>query len=74
MKKAAFFTLGCRVNQYETQCVREGLLERGFQECSPEEDCDLYFLNTCAVTGEVFEKESSCYAASCAKKRAVRRQ
>lgn len=56
MKKAAFLTLGCRVNQYETQCVREGLLSKGFEEASVEEECDLYFLNTCAVTGESVRK------------------
>lgn len=56
MKKAAFVTLGCRVNQYETQCVREGLLARGFEEGSFEENCDLYFLNTCAVTAESVRK------------------
>ena len=56
MKKAAFLTLGCRVNQYETQCVREGLLSKGFEEASVEEDCHLYFLNTCAVTGESVRK------------------
>lgn len=56
MKKASFLTLGCRVNQYETQCVREQLLSAGFAEASVEEDCDLYFLNTCAVTGESVRK------------------
>jgi len=56
MKKAAFITLGCRVNQYETQCVREQLLAHGFEEAGAEEDCDLYFLNTCAVTGESVRK------------------
>ncbi len=56
MKKAAFLTLGCRVNQYETQCVREGLIALGFEEVSSEEDADLYFINTCAVTGESVRK------------------
>ncbi len=56
MKKAAFLTLGCRVNQYETECVREGILSQGFTEGSVEEECDLYFLNTCAVTGESVRK------------------
>ena len=56
MKKVSFLTLGCRVNQYETQCVREKLLVAGFQEASVDEDCDLYFLNTCAVTGESVRK------------------
>ena len=49
-------TLGCRVNQYETQCVREELLATGFEEASVDEECDLYFLNTCAVTSESVRK------------------
>ncbi len=57
MKKAAFITLGCRVNQYETQCVREELLKNGFVEASADENCDLYFINTCAVTGESVRKD-----------------
>ena len=56
MKKAAFLTLGCRVNQYETECVREELLAAGFTEGDVDEKCDLYFLNTCAVTGESVRK------------------
>lgn len=57
MKKAAFITLGCRVNQYETQCVREELFQHGFEEVSPDEDADVYFVNTCAVTGESVRKD-----------------
>ncbi len=56
MKKVVFLTLGCRVNQYETQCVREGLFAHGFREVSVDEDADLYFLNSCAVTGESVRK------------------
>ena len=56
MKKAAFLTLGCRVNQYETQCIREGLLSLGFEEATVDDPCDLYVLNTCAVTGESVRK------------------
>lgn len=55
-KKAAFLTLGCRVNQYETQCVREELLRSGFREVPFSEEADLYFINTCAVTGESVRK------------------
>ncbi len=57
MKKAAFITLGCRVNQYETQCVREELFRNGFEEASPDESADIYFINTCAVTGESVRKD-----------------
>lgn len=56
MKKAAFLTLGCRVNQYETQCIREELFARGFEEAGFEEACDLYLVNTCAVTAESVRK------------------
>lgn len=57
MKKAAFITLGCRVNQYETQCIREELKSLGFAEGTLDEDCDLYLVNTCAVTGESVRKD-----------------
>ena len=52
MKTCAFLTLGCRVNQYETESVREKLLAAGFSEVPFEEKSDVYFINTCAVTGE----------------------
>lgn len=52
MKKAAFLTLGCRVNQYETQVIAEALEPFGFAKAPFEETCDLYVINTCAVTGE----------------------
>ncbi len=57
MKKAAFVTLGCRVNQYETQAIREALFRHGFEEGTPEDTCDLYLVNTCAVTGESERKD-----------------
>lgn len=49
-------TLGCRVNQYETQAVREALCREGFCEASFDEACDAYLINTCAVTGESARK------------------
>lgn len=45
-------TLGCKVNQYETQLVREGLLGAGFEEASEQEHADLCIVNTCTVTAE----------------------
>jgi len=50
--KVAFLTLGCRVNQYETQVIREALIGEGFTEVPFDDESDLYVLNTCAVTGE----------------------
>lgn len=56
MKTCAFITLGCKVNQYETQAIRESLAARGFVETSPEQGADLYVINTCTVTSVSDEK------------------
>jgi len=45
-------TLGCKVNQYETQYVREGLLGIGYRDAAGEEQADLCIVNTCTVTNE----------------------
>jgi threonylcarbamoyladenosine tRNA methylthiotransferase MtaB len=45
-------TLGCKVNQYETQFVREGLLGIGYEDAVEEEAADLCIVNTCTVTNE----------------------
>jgi threonylcarbamoyladenosine tRNA methylthiotransferase MtaB len=46
------YTLGCKVNQYETEYLREGLLRLGYIEAAFGEVADVVFLNTCAVTAE----------------------
>ena len=48
--KFAFYTLGCKVNQYETQAMAQMLTEKGHTIGSFEEACDLYIINTCSVT------------------------
>lgn len=45
-------TLGCKVNQYETEYVRQGLLGAGFREAANDEPADLCIVNTCTVTVE----------------------
>jgi threonylcarbamoyladenosine tRNA methylthiotransferase MtaB len=45
-------TLGCKVNQYETEYVREGLLSIGYQDAADESAADLCIVNTCTVTQE----------------------
>ena len=45
-------TLGCKVNQYETEYVRQGLLEAGFTDCPDKTPADLCVVNTCTVTAE----------------------
>ncbi|MFH1190184.1 MAG: tRNA (N(6)-L-threonylcarbamoyladenosine(37)-C(2))-methylthiotransferase MtaB [Candidatus Omnitrophota bacterium] len=57
-KKFRIHTLGCKVNQYESQAMREILLKAGFKESSPGEGAaDIYIVNTCTVTGEA-DRES----------------
>ena len=48
--KFAFFTLGCKVNQYETQAMEQLLLGMGHTVCALSEPCDGYIVNTCSVT------------------------
>jgi threonylcarbamoyladenosine tRNA methylthiotransferase MtaB len=43
-------TLGCKVNQYETQLVREALHQSGYREANDNEPVDLCVVNTCTVT------------------------
>lgn len=50
MKSVKFFTLGCKVNQYETQKIREGFLQRGFKESGNGDPADICVINTCTVT------------------------
>ena len=45
-------TLGCKVNQYETEYVREGLVRLGYRRAEDGEPADLCIVNTCTVTAE----------------------
>jgi threonylcarbamoyladenosine tRNA methylthiotransferase MtaB len=45
-------TLGCKVNQYETEFVREGLLGIGYADARDDEPAELCIVNTCTVTAE----------------------
>src|SRR5436190_10746907 len=45
-------TLGCKVNQYETELVREGLRRAGYEDAGENAAADLCVVNTCTVTGE----------------------
>lgn len=46
------WTLGCKVNQYETEFVREALAGIGYRDAAPDEPADLCLVNTCTVTAE----------------------
>ena len=51
MKKVGFYTLGCKVNQYETNAMTQKFQEAGYEIVSIDEDiADIYIVNTCTVT------------------------
>ncbi|MCE2791321.1 MAG: tRNA (N(6)-L-threonylcarbamoyladenosine(37)-C(2))-methylthiotransferase MtaB [Blastopirellula sp.] len=50
--KLKTYTLGCKVNQYETEFVRQGLLRAGYQDVAEDETADVCIVNTCTVTAE----------------------
>ena len=55
--KAAIYTLGCKVNQYETQALEAELVRRGHSLVPFEGEADVYIINTCSVTA-VSDKKS----------------
>ena len=48
--KVAIYTLGCKVNQYETQAMEQELRRRGHQVVPFTEEADAYVVNSCSVT------------------------
>lgn len=51
MKTVAFHTLGCKVNQYDSQAMLELFERAGYQPGDFDQPCDVYVVNTCTVTG-----------------------
>lgn len=54
--KAAFYTLGCKVNQYESEYMAELLKNAGFEIVSPNTEADYYIINSCTVTATADQK------------------
>ena len=54
--KYIIYTLGCKVNQYETQAIEALLVSRGHKPCAEGEIADVVIVNTCAVTAEAGRK------------------
>lgn len=50
MKKVAFITLGCKVNQYETNAMVQQFLQKDYEIVEPTDEADIYIVNTCTVT------------------------
>ena len=54
--KFGFYTLGCKVNQYETQAMEQILVSQGHILGDFHEKCDVYIINTCSVTAVADKK------------------
>lgn len=50
MKSVAFYTLGCKVNQVETEQIKEEFMQKGYRLVDFNEQADIYIINTCTVT------------------------
>ena len=64
--KIGFYTLGCKVNQYETQAMEHLFREKGHEVGNFEEACDGYIINTCSVTA-VADKKNRAMIRRCRK-------
>ena len=49
-KTVAFYTLGCKVNQYETNAMAEQFMKKGYEVKEFDDKADIYIINTCTVT------------------------
>ncbi len=49
-KTVAFYTLGCKVNQYETNAMEQQFIQNGYKIVENTEKADIYVINTCTVT------------------------
>ncbi|MGL4987769.1 MAG: MiaB/RimO family radical SAM methylthiotransferase, partial [Cetobacterium sp.] len=55
-KKVAFYTLGCKVNQYESESLKNQLVKIGYEEEQFENKADIYIVNSCTVTSVADKK------------------
>jgi threonylcarbamoyladenosine tRNA methylthiotransferase MtaB len=56
MPSCAFVTFGCKINQYDTQAIREEIIDLGYSESGEAEGVDLLVVNSCTVTERAGEK------------------
>ena len=66
MKTVAFYTLGCKVNQYDSEAMLDEFIKDGFAQVAPTEKADVYVINTCIVTN-TGERKSLQMARRCKK-------
>ena len=54
--KIGFITLGCKVNIYESNALKDELIKRGYEIVEVSKDCDCFIINTCSVTNQADSK------------------
>ena len=70
--KIAFYTLGCKTNQYETQAMERLLVAMGHSIGAFDENCDAYVINTCSVTA-VADKKNRAVIRRCRRESMLRK-
>lgn len=65
--RVGIYTLGCKVNQYESEAIAELFAADGFTVTNPGAPCDIYVINTCTVTAESDRKARQFIRRACAK-------
>ena len=55
--KVGIYTLGCKVNTYESEFIISLFKNRGYEICDFDDDCDIYIINTCTVTNNSDRKD-----------------
>jgi threonylcarbamoyladenosine tRNA methylthiotransferase MtaB len=65
MRRVALITLGCKLNQYETEAIASGLEKRGWQRVEFNQPADLYVIDTCTVTQQAdYSSRQAIYQAN----------
>jgi len=56
MDSVAFYTLGCKVNHYETEAMIDKFINKGYQIKDFDQKADIYIINSCTVTNQAASK------------------
>ena len=59
--KVFIFTLGCKVNQYESQAILESFIKNGFEKTNDLKESNVIIVNSCTVTAESDKKVRKIY-------------
>jgi threonylcarbamoyladenosine tRNA methylthiotransferase MtaB len=75
MRRVSFYTLGCKVNQYETEAMREKFDSRSYRFVPFGQEADIYIINTCTVTSRSDRKSRWAIRRAClAARRAAKKR